>query len=157
MTQRARTDRELLAHLLNNVQITPAGCWEWQRNCSHKGYGQIWHAHKMRGTHRVMYALVMPAIPSGLQVLHTCDNPRCIYPLHLRLGTHQDNVDDKVRKGRQLYGVRVHTCKLSAAQAAEIRVKAGAGQRPVQLSRDYGISCCAVHDIIHRRTWKSII
>tara|TARA_R110002153_G_scaffold54447_2_gene151665 strand:- start:528 stop:950 length:423 start_codon:yes stop_codon:yes gene_type:complete len=68
-----------------------------------KGYGRRHHDGKLRGAHRVAYieahGLTHEDI-DGLHVMHTCDNPPCINPEHLTLGTNQENIDDKVRKGR---------------------------------------------------------
>lgn len=75
------------------------GCWNWTaaKIC---GYGAFSALGEQRA-HRVAYRLFVGEIPEGLYVLHKCDNPKCIRPDHLFLGTQQDNVDDKVAKGRQ--------------------------------------------------------
>lgn len=80
------------------------GCWEWTGRCSVAGYGQIKDNYRTRGAHRVSYEIHNGAVPEGLQVLHHCDNPPCVNPEHLFIGTHQDNMDDKVSKNRQQNG-----------------------------------------------------
>lgn len=83
------------------------GCWEWQATRLPRGYGQFqfkldggkWRHH---GAHRVAWMLERGPIPPGVQVCHRCDNPRCVRPSHLFLGTAADNVRDMDRKGRRV-------------------------------------------------------
>lgn len=77
-------------------------CWEWQAARNSGGYGwfRFGPSRTSTGAHRVAYELVNGPIPAGLGVLHRCDNPPCCNPAHLFLGTNQDNVTDKVNKGR---------------------------------------------------------
>jgi len=81
----------------------PDDCWEWTASRSRKGYGQCGWRGKSKQTHRVAYMLSnnLENIPAGYQVLHTCDNPPCCNPRHLRLGTAKDNSADMVAKSRQ--------------------------------------------------------
>lgn len=77
-------------------------CWEWREGLDTKGYGQftpVSCASPLRA-HRVAYELIKGPIPSGMQVLHSCDNTRCCNPNHLRVGTHQDNMRDMTERGR---------------------------------------------------------
>ena len=86
----------LLKRVLRN-DIT--GCWEWQGVMHKSGYGCFKDKGKFAYTHRAAYeAFVGPT--NGLFILHGCDNPKCCYPPHLSLGTHQDNMDDMKAKGR---------------------------------------------------------
>lgn len=78
-------------------------CWEWTKlSCTSAGYGQVLFLNKMRYAHRVSYYLHHPGndLDSVYQVMHSCDNRKCINPSHLSLGTNQDNVHDMLRKGR---------------------------------------------------------
>jgi hypothetical protein len=81
------------------------GCWEWQAYCNKDGYGQVGYQGTVTGAHRVSWILENGPIPDGLCVLHKCDNPSCVRPDHLFLGTRVDNSDDKVAKGRQAKGI----------------------------------------------------
>lgn len=76
------------------------GCWEWTAFVHPKGYGMFGVGREARRAHRVSYEIANGPIPDGLCVCHSCDNRRCVRPDHLFLGTNQDNVDDKMRKGR---------------------------------------------------------
>lgn len=77
-------------------------CWLWMGSTNNKGYGTIHDPTVGRNvyTHRVSYELNIGPIPSGLEVCHTCDNPPCVRPDHLFVGTHQENMRDMVVKGR---------------------------------------------------------
>lgn len=78
-------------------------CWLWTASCKgNNGYGAFKVDHKLEHAHRVMYRLVFGEIPKGLQVLHRCDNPKCVNPDHLFIGTIRNNMDDMVKKGRHL-------------------------------------------------------
>ncbi len=84
------------------------GCWKWcgartsprTPSPTVKPYGQFWHEGKTQSAHRVSYKLFKGDIPRGLQVMHTCVNPLCVNPDHLRLGYADENIADKIRKGR---------------------------------------------------------
>jgi len=76
------------------------GCWEWTKYLNEFGYGRMRFNGKKELSHRVSYTVFVEPIPDGLLVLHTCDNPRCVNPEHLFLGTDKDNFEDAVAKGR---------------------------------------------------------
>lgn len=76
------------------------GCWLWIASRHKKGYGQFKLDGKMRKAHRVAWELTYGPIPPDKNVCHTCDNPPCVRPDHLFLGTNGDNVRDAVKKGR---------------------------------------------------------
>lgn len=79
----------------------PSGCWQWT-GAKLKGYGliRVKSGEPPRRAHRVSWQLFRGPIPAGLHVLHWCDNPSCVQPFHLFLGTHQDNMRDRDAKGR---------------------------------------------------------
>jgi hypothetical protein len=85
-----------------------SGCWLWTANVNRDGYGLMCGSRRGRKqflAHRIAWELFRGPIPIGMQVLHRCDTPSCVRPDHLFLGTHADNMLDKVRKGRQRNGV----------------------------------------------------
>jgi hypothetical protein len=83
------------------VGAGPDDCWEWDASRDKYGYGQFSMGHsECDPAHRVAYALAHGAVPAGLFVCHSCDNPPCVNPSHLWLGTAADNNRDRDLKGR---------------------------------------------------------
>jgi hypothetical protein len=87
--------------LFEKVKIASSGCWEWQDSVDSCGYGRTRYKRRLMSAHRAAYIHKFGGIPEGMHVLHRCDNPPCINPAHLFLGTHQDNMDDMAAKGRR--------------------------------------------------------
>lgn len=100
-----------------------------------------------------MWIYTKGPIPDGLFVCHGCDNPRCLNPDHLFLGTHADNMADKVHKGRSPKGEDHPMVILDEDQAAEILFS---GERGVDLAEKMGVSTSTVSAIRHRRIWKHL-
>lgn len=87
-------------------------CWEWTGNRMKGGYGTFAFRKGTWGAHRVAYTLCVAEIPDDKMLLHSCDNPGCVNPAHLRVGSHKDNMEDKVARGRQRNGKESQThCK----------------------------------------------
>jgi hypothetical protein len=117
-----------------------AGCWEWQGPRDAGGYGTLWVAKVgSRRAHRLSWMLTHGDIPHGLQVRHECDNPPCVNPAHLRLGTHADNMDDMRRRGRGRSGK--HNRASGAAVAESVNRLGSISAAAVEL----GISRQAIH------------
>lgn len=85
--------------LMKNVDKS-SGCWVWIGHRAKSGYGRIQNKGKKVRSHRLSYETYVGKIPDGMNVLHRCDNPPCINPDHLFLGTHKDNMKDAQNKGR---------------------------------------------------------
>lgn len=127
-------------------------CWLWTARLTHGGYGQIKWGGIYRKASRVSYELAHGKFPDELFVLHTCDNPQCVNPSHLFLGTQQDNMDDKVNKGRQARGERHGQCKLTDAQVSEIRQRyAAGGTSHRKLGAEYGVDHTQIGNIVKRK------
>lgn len=86
--------------LLSKAVVTDNDCWEWVGHFYENGYGRVHYKGKHERAHRLSYLFHKGPITNNLLVCHTCDNPKCINPDHLFLGTNKDNMDDADAKGR---------------------------------------------------------
>lgn len=94
--------KDLKSRLLSFVCINDeSGCWDWTGSKS-RGYGQLSSRFNQppHKAHRLSYQLFVGPIPDAMVVRHKCDNPGCINPKHLEIGSHKDNVMDRVGRGR---------------------------------------------------------
>lgn len=85
---------------ISNTFYNGERCWEWMAGKDSDGYGGFFLSGKNEKAHRVAWMFRFGEIPEGLGVLHHCDNPGCVNPLHLFLGDHKTNMGDKAQKGR---------------------------------------------------------
>ena len=108
------------------------GCWEWTAATDKDGYGVLGVGRKLLKAHRISYMLAYDVTPEfdDMLVCHTCDNPLCVNPSHLFLGTNKDNVVDSVKKGRRYKA-------LTPQQVREIRKSKARG---VDLAEQYGVT-----------------
>lgn len=129
-------------------------CWLWMAGCDDSGYGTIGVIKKKYKAHRMVYHVTYGALRDDLNVLHTCDTPRCCNPAHLFLGTQADNVQDMVRKNRQPKGEQSGKHKLTWAQVREIRARHSQGIVGTRtLAKEYGLNRSSIMAIIHRTAW----
>lgn len=136
-------------------------CWEWTGATRSKiGYGHIQEGGKGSRTvsaHRVSYVLHYGQIPNGLIVMHKCDNPGCVNPEHLMLGTHKANIHDMIRKGRRIIvaplGIENGKAVLNETMVREIRAST---EPHAVIARRLGVSSGAVRGVRNGRTWKHI-
>lgn len=150
----------------------PDECWEWTGALTEKGYGRV-HIRRLGGiwkAHRLSYAYHVAPIPDGLWVLHSCDNPPCVNPAHLSLGTVSDNHDDMVKRGRALTGrrnpnYRNRVCargeestsaKLTTAQALDIIARREAGESFQSIASLYGIHRNTAARIFRGERWSHL-
>lgn len=137
------------------------GCLLWAGGTGTSGYGIIGAGGKYSGhllAHRVAWELANGPIPDGFCVLHRCDNPPCVNPAHLFLGTHADNVADKIAKGRQPVGEDAGPSKLTESQVRSIRGRyAAGGVSQKQLGRENGVAQGVIWCVIHRKTWEHVL
>jgi len=135
-------------------------CWLWVGGTYSIGYGAMMINYKHIGAHRFSYQLHCGPIPKGMFVCHHCDNPACVNPKHLFLGTPRDNMRDKMRKGRggivsvpHPSGEDHYKSKLTSVQVHEIRhLHATSGFTYKELADKYGVTTSSIHGIV---TWKS--
>ena len=130
-----------------------SGCWEWTSPPHENGYGQFGIGGRSLRAHRVSWELHWGAIPDGLCVLHHCDNPICVRPDHLFLGTKLDNSRDAVRKGRVARGTRVHGAKLNDELVEQLRERHVAGELVRDLAREVGMHVATLSAALRGETW----
>lgn len=136
--------------------VEQGDCWEWTGYKQTGGYGRIESNGKLELTHRISWRLTNGEIPNGLSVLHNCDNPACVNPAHLFLGTNADNMADKVMKGRQsrVRGELCGTAKLTTKEVYAIRATKGASYR--ELAAQYGVCKSTIGHILRREHWSHL-
>jgi len=139
-------------------------CWEWVGGTTPSGYGRFWlNGKNISATH---FAIGVE-VPSGMVVCHKCDNPKCVNPLHLFLGTYKDNMDDMRIKGRMVTkrvvrknykrGEGHYLSKLTQEQVKQIRQmhiprKFGADR----IAKLFGVTDSTIKKILKRDTWRHI-
>lgn len=135
------------------------GCWEWQRHKNEDGYGTVRLNGKMWKAHRAAYALFVGDIAADMRVCHRCDNPGCVNPEHLFLGTQLDNIQDMLTKGRgnKPNGTRVNTAKLTEEIVLKIRELYATGEySQAKLAKMFSVAQPQVCRLINRTSWKHI-
>lgn len=134
-----------------------ATCWEWMGCRHYKGYGEfsLKKGNDVKA-HRFSWELKFGKIPRGLILCHKCDNPPCVNPDHLFLGTDKENKDDSIQKCRHAIGERCGTSKLKEADVLEIRFLDYNGVSRRHIAICYGISGRNVTSICRRDSWKHL-
>jgi len=140
------------------VQPTLGACWIWTAGLSTAGYGKIATGNGSTSvySHRVSWELHSGPIPDGLWVLHKCDNPKCVNPEHLFLGTAQDNLGDMRMKGRDARGASHGVARFNDVSVREIRAAYATGVGIHALSRRLACSPTTIFNIVHRLTWRHV-
>lgn len=135
------------------------GCWVWHGEVSWQGRARFWDGEHHINAARYSYRLAHGEFPDDLNVCHTCDNPLCVNPAHLFLGTQKDNVDDCWSKGRAKtifprFG-EAHPCaKLTAVQVQSIRSRLS--ESPTSLAHEFGVTAPTICNIKAGRIWKQL-
>lgn len=162
----------LAERLWERVQKT-SSCWLWFGSHNGKGYGQLHvstpeaqrgpdgrSGRKIVLAHRLSWELANGPIPDGMEVCHNCpegDNPRCVNPAHLFLGTHNDNMKDAGFKGQMPRGVRRPTAKLTDDLVRAIRHRYTAGGITQQaLADEIGVSISQICGVVNRTSWRHV-
>ena len=145
-------------HFWAQVKILgPDDCWEWQGYTNRKGYGQTRFNEQPVHAHRAAWELTHGPIHDGLHVCHKCDNPPCVNPSHLFLGTNADNVADKITKKRQPVGTKTHNAKLTDHQVIDARQRfAEGGISIAALARECGVNRITMKNVLCHATWKHV-
>jgi len=135
----------------------PDECWEWTGSRHGKGYGMVGVGSRIVDkAHRVSWRMHNGLIPEGMHVLHHCDNPPCVNPAHLFIGTNDDNVRDKIAKGRQRVpcGEAHGNAKLTERDVIEIRLLSDVPVK--EIAARFSISGCTVRRVRNRTAWAHV-
>jgi HNH endonuclease len=138
------------------------GCWLWTGSKTKAGYGKFQTGGKggpYHLAHRFLYELAKGAIPKGAIVMHFCDNPSCVNPDHLSVGTHKDNTADMIAKGRH---ARVAPVGIKNGKAVltekEVRlIREYPNETHAALARHLGVAASTIRGVRSGRTWFHII
>ena len=149
-----------LANALDDAQ--EGSCWEWKRTKNYYGYGTLTVNGKTIFAHRLAYQLGVGDIPTGLQVLHSCDNPSCINPQHLHLGTGSDNMKECYDRGRSkikpvsFKGESNGSAKLSKKDVVVIKSLIAHGEKQHKVAAEFNISQAQVSNIVLGKGWSHV-
>lgn len=137
---------------------TSDNCWLWLGNKDKDGYGLFYKDSHRHRAPAVAYEWAYGPVPEGMWVLHRCDNPTCVKPSHLFLGTCIENVADRVKKGRGAYGERNGGgVKMSDEKVVTMRAQYATGAFTfVHLGKLYGVSQHTARRICKRQNWKHV-
>lgn len=132
------------------------GCWVWTSYKNNRGYGKFGVKNGCYYAHRISWQIKNGAIPKGMSVCHRCDNPPCVNPNHLFLGTMQDNLQDAASKGRTSAGSHRHNAKLTEAKVSEIILLKNQGLKQKDIALQFGVGEATISGVVHRTKWKRI-
>jgi len=136
------------------------GCHLWTGNYKHTGYGGFtYYNNKSMTSSRASYLIFKGEIPNGMQVCHSCDVKECVNPDHLFVGTHKDNVQDMIQKGRKMssFGVLNGMSKITDEIVRTIRQNyTGAWGEQKRLCEQYGISAPQMSGLLNNKFWRHI-
>lgn len=138
-----------------------SGCWPWMGGIDAYGYGRIYWQRRSQPAHRVSWQILRGPVPDGLEVCHDCpggDNPACVNPAHLWLGTHAENMADMRAKGRwfRARGEANGAAKLSEQSVREILADLAAGRRACDVARARAMPATLVYELASGRTWRHV-
>lgn len=134
----------------------PDECWLWTGTSYLNGYGQLSLKGRHVYAHRLSWEIHFGPIPPhdsyhGTCVLHHCDNPACVNPEHLFLGTNAENIDDMIQKGR--YNRHKRTNKLSESDVLKIREMAAQGMIQSHIAKAFGVGNVTISNVVLRKSW----
>ena len=149
------TEQQLRNFCLKVAKSSDGGCWEWVGAKWNRQYGTFRLQAKTYIAHRVAYFLATGKQPGQLCVCHICDNPGCVNPSHLFLGTVADNMADRDHKGRQNHPSGEQHCRAKLTEKQVLRIRAS--DKTLQAIADkYGVTRQTISHIKTRKTWKHI-
>jgi len=154
---RPRVKASVFSRLMARVvrdEVT--GCWNYQGGQTKRGYGRLRIEDRYEGAHRVMAEMVYGDV-EGFFVCHKCDNPACVNPVHLFVGTHMDNVRDSMAKGRRLEGEKHGGHKLTLPQVLEVRSNYFRRVKGIrQMAKELKVTQGTLYCVVRGKTWRHV-
>ena len=151
--------KKLKDRLMKRTKVDERECWNWTGCKDKKGYGYIMFNGKLqivRKVHRVSFELFNGPIPHGKMILHNCDNPSCINPEHLRIGTAKDNSMDAVSRNRLHKGLDRYNAKIGDTNAWIVKFGISAGMSVSSLAKHFDVSRQSIKQIRDDITYKHV-
>ncbi len=152
-------DESLKKRILRNYEEVN-GCWNWKKYKNSLGYGIINVKGKIHLAHRISWQIFKGEIPESLLICHTCDNPSCINPNHLWMGTNKENQEDMFKKNRSRHvrGDDHSSSKLDSEKVKKIRsLSKPRYYTAKRLAEEFKVSEVTIHNIIYGRTWRHLL
>jgi len=154
-------DVRLIDRFYGKFEITDT-CWVWKGKKDKNGYGQFYMNLDKKEIsvrpHRFSYMIFKGEIPDGLLICHSCDNPACVNPQHLFLGTQKINIQDALKKERMNgpKGTKQWLAKFKDDDIREIRKLKSSGMNGNQIAKKYNVNRRVIYDILKKITWKHV-
>lgn len=146
-----RTTEQRFAAMVNK----DGDCWVWSGSRNQCGYGRFGLNRGHVLAHRFAYQIENGYIPEGMEVCHTCDNPACVRPSHLFLGTHAENMADSRIKGRSAKQAGTANPRAKLTENDVLRIRASC-ETATELSRQYAVTPQMIARIRLRKAWRHV-
>lgn len=148
------TEKQIKLFWTHIDKLGELDCWNWTGKKTRDGYGSIHWNSKSYSSHRVSFEISTGESPDGFEIMHSCDNKSCCNPNHLRKGTHIENMQDMINKGRQAKIFPDNKGKMNYELAEKLRQDFSVIKNKRKLAIIYNISPIHVRDILSRKCWK---
>lgn len=154
-------DTELVKFLVERIEKDQNDCWIWQKSVDKNGYGMcgnlsIWcKRYGKSKAHQLSYIAFLGLYPRQLLICHTCHNPSCINPAHLKLGTHTDNMKDRALSGRTYHGCGETNSRAKLTQQDVDYIRNSINKKtPQQLAQKYNVTASTIRQIRAYKSWN---